>query len=175
MLPMKKTGFSLWVKVVFAATLLVIVTLGVATYRNTTMLLATERLVARTHHAREVAASTLSSLRDAETNQRGFLLTGEDQYLAPYNRSFAIAKAKLTELRDLTSEDRVLQRQLDRLENLIATRLEHLQEAVALRQRSSGEEGIRALANCCSIAAAARWRRTSVRCSPRLVSIRTSS
>src|SRR5215471_15939768 len=41
-------------------------------------------------HARQVVDSVdrlLSDLIDAETGQRGYLLTGENRYLEPYNRA----------------------------------------------------------------------------------------
>jgi CHASE3 domain len=40
----------------------------------------------------------LLSLVDAETGQRGFLLTGEDQYLEPYNQAIQIIPAELAKL-----------------------------------------------------------------------------
>ncbi|MGD9635886.1 MAG: CHASE3 domain-containing protein [Pirellulales bacterium] len=138
---MRRAGYSVWVWLVFAATVLVIAVLGIVTYQNTTKLLSTDQLVAQTYHAREVAESMLSALSDAETGERGFLLTGDEKYLAPYDRGVANAKAKLAELRQLSPDDEVLNRQIDDLERIAAERLSQLQDSIALRRENASDEG----------------------------------
>ena len=49
-------------------TFIVVVALGVLTYHNTSVLLSTDRLVADSYRAREVAESLLSSLKGVETS-----------------------------------------------------------------------------------------------------------
>src|SRR5579862_1288052 len=56
---------------------------------------------ARIADAADAARSALSALKDAETGQRGFLLTSEDPYLEPYHdglRGFDEMSAKLLRL-----------------------------------------------------------------------------
>src|SRR5262245_35951584 len=63
--------------------------LGGTAYLAVTFLLdaqATRTLVFQTHDAIETAKSLLSAVQDAETGQRGYLLTGEESYLEPYDR-----------------------------------------------------------------------------------------
>jgi two-component system cell cycle sensor histidine kinase/response regulator CckA len=139
---MKRTGFSLWAKSVFAATLLVLVALGVVTYRNTSLLLATDRLVSDAYQTQIVIESILSSLRDAANSGRGFLLTGDKQYLTAYDRSVATGKKKLFELHRQMLEDEDFQNQLNELERLAAERLRQLDEAIAVRHALSSEEGL---------------------------------
>ena len=45
----------------------------------------------RTRQLLEHTENLLSTVKDAETGQRGFLLTGDDQYLAPYNAAVTAA------------------------------------------------------------------------------------
>ena len=42
--------------------------------------------------------TTLSTLKDAETGQRGYLLTGKDEYLKPYNDATEAIQGELNEL-----------------------------------------------------------------------------
>ena len=49
-----------------------------------------------------VAAKDL--LQDAETGQRGFLLTGDEQYLQPWNSATALMPQRLESLRTVVSE-----------------------------------------------------------------------
>src|SRR5688572_10960439 len=44
----------------------------------------------------------LSAVTDAETGQRGFLMTGDERYLAPYLTAFDSAATHLRTLRSLT-------------------------------------------------------------------------
>ncbi len=84
------------------------------------------------------AERVLSTLKDAETGQRGFLLTGEDAYLTPY--------------RDAT---RILPRQLDALEaiglplgdlpRLARARLEAAARGITLRQTEGQDAAIAAV------------------------------
>ena len=55
-----------------------------------------ERLV--TNQVLEHANGLLSALKDAETGQRGYLLTGKPSYLEPYDRSQAQVAAEFSSL-----------------------------------------------------------------------------
>ena len=66
----------------FAALLVAIAAL---TYRNTRQLNEDARWVAHTNEVLDLTGEVLLAIVDAETGQRGFLLTGRDEYLEPYN------------------------------------------------------------------------------------------
>lgn len=60
-------------------------------------------------HTHEVLAkleAALSSLKDAETGQRGYLLTGDPAYLDPYRDAVSRFPRQLAEVRQLTSTTR---------------------------------------------------------------------
>ena len=61
--------------------------------------------VIRTHQVLENLESALSLLKDAETGQRGFLLTGKDQYLDPYNAATKSIERKLDAVGELTTDN----------------------------------------------------------------------
>src|SRR4051812_27035166 len=56
-----------------------------------------------------------SSLKDAETGQRGSLITGEDDYLAPYTQALDALTAEQQALRPLTADNARQQQRLDQL------------------------------------------------------------
>src|SRR5208282_3443330 len=64
-----------------------------------------EKWVVRTYQVINSAESVLSMMKDAERGERGFLLTGEASYLAPYNSAIAGLPNGLKELKDLTSDN----------------------------------------------------------------------
>ncbi len=74
-------GFALVLAVVVANTLL--------SFGNARRLLASERQVVRTREVLAALDDYLSLLGDAETGQRGFLLTGDESYLTPYREATA--------------------------------------------------------------------------------------
>lgn len=76
----------------------------------------------------------LSSLKDAETGQRGFIITGNPDYLEPYQASLAEIAIGLAELRPLTADDPEQQQRLDAITPLVAAKLADLKETIALRQ-----------------------------------------
>ena len=90
----------------------------------------TRRLAGRTN-------ALLSSLKDAETGQRDFLLSGRDQYLEPYRQASVETPRILHDLEDLIRPGNAGQ-EFERLRLLVKAKLEELQEAVELRQ-SRGE------------------------------------
>jgi PAS domain S-box-containing protein len=78
--------------------------------------------------------SLLSTLKDAETGQRGFLLTGDEQYLGPYNVARVRLPDELTNLRRLADVD-VATRDVDTIEKLAEARLEEAAKTIETRRR----------------------------------------
>ncbi len=76
----------------------------------------------------------LSSVKDAETGQRGFVITGDPEYLQVYNQAIASLPSELTGLQNLVAEEPVLRTRVSTLGNLIVEKLNEMKETVALRQ-----------------------------------------
>lgn len=74
----------------------------------------------------------LSAVIDAETGQRGFLMTGDERYLAPYLTAFDSAASHLRTLRDLTDGNARQRRHVDALEPLVTDKLGELRDTVQL-------------------------------------------
>lgn len=74
----------------------------------------------------------LSSLKDAETGQRGYLLTGRDSYLEPYRRSLDSIRHNLALLKKDVARPANLAR-LPRLEQLVRAKLVELEMTIELR------------------------------------------
>jgi methyl-accepting chemotaxis protein len=68
----------------FAVALLVLVVVGSLTFYSTAKLIGNDRLVAHTHQVLAQLGVTYSTVLEAETSQRGYLITGKESYLAPY-------------------------------------------------------------------------------------------
>jgi signal transduction histidine kinase/CHASE3 domain sensor protein/CheY-like chemotaxis protein len=79
------------------------------------------------------------ALRDAETGQRGFLLTGDDGYLAPYEAALNGISIVQGELQQLTADNPAQQDRLRALAPVLQRRLQQLAQTIQLR-RDSGLE-----------------------------------
>lgn len=71
------------------------------TYRNINALLLQERRISDSYIRLNTLQRTLAAVTDAETGQRGFLLTGDEEYLAPYEEARTAIEIDLRELRQL--------------------------------------------------------------------------
>ena len=56
-------------------------------YRSTAALIANNEWVEHTHEVRRSLTELRSALKDAETGQRGYIITGKDSYLEPYTQA----------------------------------------------------------------------------------------
>ncbi len=84
----------------------------------------------------------LSNLKDAETGQRGYLLTGDERYLEPYTRSHGVVLQSIERLRSLAGETGRRREHLDIVAAAAATKLAELEETVSLRRRQELDAAI---------------------------------
>ena len=99
--------------------------------------------------AREVLArieSLLSELKDAETGQRGYVLTGRDDYLEPYNTAVRSIPGQLEDLRQLTL-DPGQQARIVSLRPLIAAKLAELKETIDLQRTGAGAAALQVVSS----------------------------
>lgn len=83
----------------------------------------------------------VSMLKDAETGQRGFLITGDDKYLQPFHAAAGALPAqfqKLTELEGL-QEDQYGENELLSFQQLTDRRMEELRDSITVRRREGSE------------------------------------
>ena len=75
---------------------LVLVVAGAISYRAVEQLAQTGDAVSSAKELELSLERLLSTLRDAETGQRGYLLSGSEEYLAPYDAALRELEARLT-------------------------------------------------------------------------------
>ncbi|ALN73897.1 sensor histidine kinase [Aureimonas sp. AU20] len=78
------------------------------------------------------ALTFLSRLQDAETGQRGYILTGNSTFLEPYERSVGQVPADLERLKSATADDPEQARQVDHLGELLNAKIQELTRTVML-------------------------------------------
>ena len=88
---------------------------------------------------KETAQQVLNLAVDAETGQRGFLLTHDSQFLAPYEEASRTMDGKLGQLAQLVADKPEQFDRVGRLRDLIAGKFDELGRTIALVQ--SGDAG----------------------------------
>lgn len=119
----------------FVAALGLLLTVGYLADRDTASLLATFAARDLNHRILENLQTLATQLDDAETGQRGFLITGQADYLEPYNKSVSQIHQTIQELDRLAASRPQLHQELTRLEPLVAQKLSELQETINLREQ----------------------------------------
>lgn len=76
----------------------------------------------------------VSTVKDAETGQRGFLLTNESEYLQPYVTARDDIKSQIAELGELIGDDATQQRRLASTGSVLADKFAELEETIALQR-----------------------------------------
>jgi diguanylate cyclase (GGDEF)-like protein len=111
-----------------AAAGLAVCLLGIsaAVYRASTRLVENARWVAHTHDVLTQLEATATGVSEAETELRGFLLTDQESYLAPYSAGLTETRRRLQAVRRFTSDNPRQQARIEKLEPLILHRLDLL-------------------------------------------------
>ena len=130
----------------FLGSVLALAGIGWLSYRTTVSLIATEHQVSHTHEVIATLEGGLALLTDAETAQRGYLLTGDEQFLRDSRQAQSQIGGWLESLRKLTADNPEQLQQLDKLESLISQRLAVLNERIRLRQEQGLPAAIQAMA-----------------------------
>ncbi len=104
-------------EILLGAGLLVILLVANAAvgYRSTLELRDGAGEVARRYEIIDGLDELLSAVQDAETGQRGYLITGEEKYLEPYARASKVIDEKVQRIIRLTKDDSSQHDRLDRL------------------------------------------------------------
>ncbi len=102
-------------------------------HRNITRLSDDIGRVAHTHHVLDLTSEVMRVVVDAETGQRGFALSGDDEFLQPYKDAVARSNSLLASLRSETQDNPHQRQQIDQLARMIEARLARLQQGVASR------------------------------------------
>ncbi len=106
--------------------------ISAAVYRASSTLVENARWVAHTHEVLTQLEATATGVTAAETELRGFLLTGQESYLDPYSAGLTETLRRLKTVRRLTADSPRQQACIDKLEPLILHRLDLLDALVKI-------------------------------------------
>ena len=142
-LSMRALGLDPAVALGLATAVLFFLVSGFIAYLNLQALRVGTDKVVQTHSTIVRLDELLSQVQDAETGQRGFLLTGTESYLAPYNAARIGILDKLQDLAGYTADNPGQAQRLALLRQHIEAKLAELGSTIELRRNQGLEAALK--------------------------------
>jgi len=137
---MKRRSFH-WITVALVlATVIVAMICGLAIQKGNRAEQTSDDIF-RNYHLRVRLKDILSSVKDAESGERGFLITRNEEYLQPYDAGVKQALDDLDALREFVESRELPSETLSTLSKLVKDRHLELEETISLRRNMEGDEG----------------------------------
>lgn len=118
----------------FAGVVLLIAVMGVVTFHTLSQLLSVQETQEHSLEVRRSFVRVLSLLSDAESGQRGFIITGNEAFLEPYDAAMRDLPAEMESLKNLLLLEPNGRIQFERLEELILRKLERTSNMIVARR-----------------------------------------
>jgi C4-dicarboxylate-specific signal transduction histidine kinase len=123
-------------KAIALLALLILISIGALSFRSTLRDERDRDWVTHTHLVMENLEEILIDITQAETDQRGYTLTGDEQYRKPFESDVKDVHRDIQRFRQLTIDNRTQQEAGRHLESLMEERLAGLTERMEIRSRS---------------------------------------
>ncbi len=108
-------------------------------YRNTDLLVKNAESVSHTHEVKQTIEKIISEMKDIETGQRGYVITGDEEYLVPHEAAILTIERTLETLRGLTSDNSNQQALLNEFIALKDQKIAQSRESIEKRKASGFE------------------------------------
>src|SRR6202049_985984 len=128
------------VQLAFGSAILALLVVGAMSYRGMVVSAESDRWVRHTHEVLENLQNLLSEMGSVESSYRGFVITGNEQFLNAYHGSVLHSQQEETIIRSLTVDNPQQNRHLPALERLIGQIIQYGDMVIGLR-RAKGFEG----------------------------------
>lgn len=115
--------------VFFISTVLLVISIGSSLF-STQKLVESSEQVNHTHGVLIEAENMISFMKDAETGQRGYIITLDPQFLEPYNIAKANAVKSYQNLLTITSDNPIQQKNLPDVKKLIQAKFNQMQAVI---------------------------------------------
>ena len=123
----------------FALSFVLMAMIGIVAYRSVNTLSNTSQMVAHTHLVLERLADVLNVLQDAEIGGRGFIITGDDSFLQPYQNAETKIVTALNGLRVLIADNPAQQKRLAQADPIIVAKLSLTKRYIEMRKARETE------------------------------------
>jgi signal transduction histidine kinase/DNA-binding response OmpR family regulator/CHASE3 domain sensor protein len=122
-------------QIVFSFSVILLVMSLVASFYSTQKLIQNSQLVNHTNEVIIESQNIISNLKDAETGQRGFLLTSDPSFLQPYNGAYQKTEDSYNKLLELTSNNPIQQKNLPQVKKLYDAKFVQMQNIIDMTKK----------------------------------------
>jgi CHASE3 domain sensor protein len=125
---------------IFVIALFILVFTSSVTYKHTVVIAESTELLVHSYKIQIQLEQLESYVKDAETAQRGFIITNDSNFLQPYNSAREAIKSPLFSLKYLTSQNPKQQQNLDSLLHLVNLRFTLLAASLDIISKEKSNE-----------------------------------
>jgi CheY-like chemotaxis protein len=137
-----RSNVELWTTIGLVLVLAFFMISGSIAYRNIDVLRSNNQQILHSHDVLNALDELLSTAQDAETGQRGYLLTGNDRYLEPYHSAVAAVASKMDTVGSLTKDNPKQQANLVQVKRHVDGKLAELKETIDLRRAGGAQAAL---------------------------------
>jgi methyl-accepting chemotaxis protein len=138
---MNKLSIGIKIAIGFVIILIMFIIVSIVTIQNTKRLHDAAVHVDHTYNVLEKIEKVSSDLKDAEIGQRGYLITGMQNYLEPYNAALGALQEDMDSLQKVTTNP-YLQSRINELRSLVTDKLAELKQTINLRRNTGFEAAL---------------------------------
>lgn len=131
--PYMALSYDRKIVILFTSIIIAIVAGGITTYVNNQTVEKTDKLVKRTQEVLYESENVLSLTQDIVLATRGYIITGDSAYLAPFSSAMKLIGASVDTLQILVKNETPQSHAADSLEELINKRIAISLETIQLR------------------------------------------
>ena len=131
-----------FLKIIFVISVAIIFFIGGITFKHITVLKKSSAYVSNSYEVNIELERLMSYIKDAETGQRGYLLSNEKSFLVPYHNSGALIKKSYERVSKLTANSRTQQSNLKKLKYFINKRQNYLSKNLYLIEHKKYDKKI---------------------------------
>lgn len=126
----------------FGIAAIIVFLVGWASYLSLDAFRSAAQQTVHTHRVLAKLEDIISHVKDAETGQRGYLLTGRESYLEPYQTAMATIEQDRKDLRSLLAGSPDQLGRLERLETVVAKRMALIGQTIDVVRRQGLQTGL---------------------------------
>lgn len=119
----------------YGFSIVILLIVGIVSYTTVRSLLDSNRAMVHSAQVIQKLEKALSVMKDAETGQRGYLLTGRKEFLTPYNGAPRQALKLIDEAKMLTSDNAIQQQNIAHVRDVVIQRMSILQAMIEKHDR----------------------------------------
>ena len=131
---------TVFLKVIFVLSIAIIFFIGGITFKHITVLKNSSIWLNKSYEVNTELERLISYIKDAETGQRGYLLSKDDTYLQPYYVSKDLVKVSFDKVSRLTKNSRTQQGNLKKLLYYINKKQNYLSKSLYLIKQNKTDE-----------------------------------